>query len=307
MSGSRQNAPRTPRSKLSRREKAAVNGATNRELLKCYSILATGSIPGTSCLCLPESRHSSPPPVAPGRERSSFILKGLNEDSGIDTGTGSVTTLSESKWKWGSEHYHRALFHADEAFQRAIESDRYQDQARAQLYRGHCFRGLGEWKLAHQCYVRAACVRGPGWSATDIEGLTRQCQDMLEESRRVPACEPPTSSSLHARMTDGISSMSTGLSGSTRPGEWRKDPPGPLLGHDYSGESIRNGNGEKAAKSRSRRVESSQTGASFSKRDALRNSVGCLHPIPPLRKKQGSPNLKEHGRKGGMSWSSTED
>ncbi|KAM0335871.1 hypothetical protein ACHAQA_000921 [Verticillium albo-atrum] len=82
------------------------------------------------------------------------------------------------------ETYLGALRHADEAHRFATDFRRYQGMARAQVYRGHCFRGLGEWRLAHRCYVRGASVRGPGWGEVDIEGLTRECQDKMEEEER---------------------------------------------------------------------------------------------------------------------------
>ncbi|KAM0278922.1 hypothetical protein ACHAQH_004889 [Verticillium albo-atrum] len=77
--------------------------------------------------------------------------------------------------------YLEALAHANQAYKDAVDFHRWQEAARAEVYRGHCFRGLGEWKLAHECYVRGASVRGGGWAAVDIEALTRECQDRMDE------------------------------------------------------------------------------------------------------------------------------
>ncbi|EEY18176.1 predicted protein [Verticillium alfalfae VaMs.102] len=59
----------------------------------------------------------------------------------------------------GRDAYLDALAHASEAHRDAVELHRWQQAARAQVYRGHCFRGLGAWRRAHACYVRGASDR----------------------------------------------------------------------------------------------------------------------------------------------------
>ncbi|KAG7112800.1 hypothetical protein HYQ45_017088 [Verticillium longisporum] len=87
----------------------------------------------------------------------------------------------------GRDAYLDALAHASEAYRDAVEFQRWQQAARAQVYRGHSFRGLGAWRRAHACYVRGASVRGGAWAAVDIEGLTRECQDKMEEEAAAAA------------------------------------------------------------------------------------------------------------------------
>lgn len=72
-----------------------------------------------------------------------------------------------------------ALGSADEALSMATRSRRFDLEPRAQLFRGHVLRCWGRWPEAWQAYIRAASVRGAGYSGTDIKALTRECLEMM--------------------------------------------------------------------------------------------------------------------------------
>ncbi|KAH9228891.1 hypothetical protein K456DRAFT_40798 [Colletotrichum gloeosporioides 23] len=72
-----------------------------------------------------------------------------------------------------------ALEAADKALAIATNFGRFDLEPRAQLYRGHVLRAWGRWRAAWQAYIRAASVRGIGFSGTDIKGLTRECLEMM--------------------------------------------------------------------------------------------------------------------------------
>lgn len=77
-----------------------------------------------------------------------------------------------------------ALGWADTALEVAVDNALFQAQARAQLYRGHCFRATGRWRRALECYIRAASIKGIWWGRVDIEGLTQLCRAKLAGERR---------------------------------------------------------------------------------------------------------------------------
>ncbi|GKT50947.1 uncharacterized protein ColSpa_11128 [Colletotrichum spaethianum] len=74
---------------------------------------------------------------------------------------------------------HQALNFADKALATASHFHRFDLEPRAHLYRGHVLRAWGRWRAAHAAYVRAASVRGQGFSGTDIRGLTKYCLEMI--------------------------------------------------------------------------------------------------------------------------------
>ncbi|KAH0426181.1 hypothetical protein CcaCcLH18_10509 [Colletotrichum camelliae] len=80
-----------------------------------------------------------------------------------------------------------ALEAADKALAIATNFGRFDLEPRAQLYRGHVLRAWGRWRAAWQAYIRAASVRGIGFSGTDIKGLTRDCLEMM---RIEEECDP---------------------------------------------------------------------------------------------------------------------
>lgn len=74
----------------------------------------------------------------------------------------SITSLlAEANSLLNSHSTHRhtsfvaALDAANEAFQLASAQGRVDLAARAELLRGHCFRGLGHWTVAAECYEKA--------------------------------------------------------------------------------------------------------------------------------------------------------
>ncbi|OHE95293.1 hypothetical protein CORC01_09438 [Colletotrichum orchidophilum] len=75
---------------------------------------------------------------------------------------------------------HQALNSADQALAIAAHSHRFDLEPRAHLYRGHVLSAWGRWREAHAAYVRAASVRGVGFTGTDIRGLTRDCIVMIK-------------------------------------------------------------------------------------------------------------------------------
>ncbi|KAF6839073.1 hypothetical protein CPLU01_02087 [Colletotrichum plurivorum] len=79
-----------------------------------------------------------------------------------------------------------ALEAADQALAVASRARRFDLEPRAHLYRGHVLRAWGRWRAAHSAYVRAASMRGIGFSAHVIPGLTRECVEMIriEEERK---------------------------------------------------------------------------------------------------------------------------
>jgi hypothetical protein len=80
----------------------------------------------------------------------------------------------------------QALAVADEALATAVTFRRYELMPRAQLHRGHCLRGLGRWREAHEAYVRAA---GHGRLSMEVGRLTRECMERVvkEEVQRARA------------------------------------------------------------------------------------------------------------------------
>ncbi|KAL5604239.1 hypothetical protein BROUX41_002219 [Berkeleyomyces rouxiae] len=64
----------------------------------------------------------------------------------------------------------RALVKADQALQVGTIFSLPGMQAKAYLYRGHCFRALTMWTEAQHCYRRAI-----EYSAAEVEGLARKC------------------------------------------------------------------------------------------------------------------------------------
>ncbi|KAL2887891.1 hypothetical protein HOO65_040228 [Ceratocystis lukuohia] len=64
----------------------------------------------------------------------------------------------------------RALVKADQALQVGSIFSLLGMQAKAYLYRGHCFRALTMWDEARHCYQRAINI-----SAVDTENLARKC------------------------------------------------------------------------------------------------------------------------------------
>ncbi|KAK1589637.1 uncharacterized protein LY79DRAFT_517365 [Colletotrichum navitas] len=74
---------------------------------------------------------------------------------------------------------HQALNAADQALATASHFHRFDLEPRAHLYRGHVLRAWGRWRAAHAAYVRAASVRGQGFSGTDIRSLTGDCLAMI--------------------------------------------------------------------------------------------------------------------------------
>ncbi|KAK1728803.1 uncharacterized protein BDZ83DRAFT_648459 [Colletotrichum acutatum] len=75
---------------------------------------------------------------------------------------------------------HQALNAADQALAIAAHLHRFDLEPRAYLYRGHVLSAWGRWREAHAAYVRAASVRGVGFTGTNIRGLTRDCLTMIE-------------------------------------------------------------------------------------------------------------------------------
>lgn len=72
-----------------------------------------------------------------------------------------------------SPDYDLALHHADLALEAANALDKWRLVGRAQLYRGHCFRGMKRWEEAHKAYVRGASV-------ADVGSLTAECLLMMD-------------------------------------------------------------------------------------------------------------------------------
>ncbi|KAJ0376584.1 hypothetical protein COL26b_005209 [Colletotrichum chrysophilum] len=89
-----------------------------------------------------------------------------------------------------------ALEAADKALAIATNFGRFDLEPRAQLYRGHVLRAWGRWRAAWQAYIRAASVRGIGFSGTDIKGLTRECLEMM---RIEDECDPERKKSMMER------------------------------------------------------------------------------------------------------------
>ncbi|KAF0316485.1 hypothetical protein GQ607_016259 [Colletotrichum asianum] len=89
-----------------------------------------------------------------------------------------------------------ALEAADKALAIATNFGRFDLEPRAQLYRGHVLRAWGRWRAAWQAYIRAASVRGIGFSGTDIKGLTRECLEMM---RIEDECDPERKQSMMER------------------------------------------------------------------------------------------------------------
>ncbi|EXF78446.1 hypothetical protein CFIO01_11069 [Colletotrichum fioriniae PJ7] len=63
---------------------------------------------------------------------------------------------------------HQALNAADQALAIAAHLHRFDLEPRAYLYRGHVLSAWGRWREAHAAYVRAASVRGVGFTGTNI-------------------------------------------------------------------------------------------------------------------------------------------
>lgn len=152
----------TSRSGTSSVVRTEITRAINNSLLRCKILLECGSTGDfTYGHFLSQGQgNRSPRPITPS---SSVILSG---SSRARTAT--------------------ALSHADHALDLA---SRYYDQpqlvAKAQLFRGHCFRRMGQWDKAYWCYVRAASVRelaadkGP----EGLEALTKECQRRMGRRR----------------------------------------------------------------------------------------------------------------------------
>lgn len=99
-----------------------------------------------------------------------------------------------------------ALSHADHALDLASRCHYYDSPqlvAKAQLFRDHCFRRMGQWDKAYWCYIRAASVRefaadrGP----EGLEALTKECQRRMgrrgRESYYSSVSEEEVSSELY--------------------------------------------------------------------------------------------------------------
>ncbi len=88
-----------------------------------------------------------------------------------------------------------ALFHADQALEAATLSGPPDLQAKAEMFRGHCYRRLGRWKDAHRSYVRAASV--PAFAADrgseGLEALTAKCLRRAAKEKELAAFKDGTS------------------------------------------------------------------------------------------------------------------
>ncbi|KAL0942183.1 uncharacterized protein CTRU02_200069 [Colletotrichum truncatum] len=77
-----------------------------------------------------------------------------------------------------------ALQNANAALETATKSRRFDLEPRAHLYRGHVLRAWGRWRAAWQAYIRAASVKGIGFSDADVESLTRECWQMMRAQQQ---------------------------------------------------------------------------------------------------------------------------
>ena len=80
----------------------------------------------------------------------------------------------------GTEEVHHvelAMFHAVQALEAAALSHHTELEAKAEMFRGHCYRKLEKWADAHRSYIRAAAL--PSFAADKgpegLESLTREC------------------------------------------------------------------------------------------------------------------------------------
>lgn len=78
-----------------------------------------------------------------------------------------------------SPDYQLALNTADFALEMAQARNLWQQEAKAQRLRGHCFKGMGRWREAYNCYVRSASALD---GVDNVGDLTRECLEMLEQS-----------------------------------------------------------------------------------------------------------------------------
>ncbi|WPJ67100.1 hypothetical protein SMAC4_14115 [Sordaria macrospora] len=147
------------RGPLSRRSSAARTESTreiNNSLLRCKILLECGSTGDFTY--------------------DHFLSQGQGERCPRPT----TSILSGSRARTAT-----ALSHADHAFDLASNYDQPQLVAKTQLFRGHCFRRMGQWDKAYCCYIRAVSVRefaadrGP----EGLEALTKECQRMLGRRR----------------------------------------------------------------------------------------------------------------------------
>ncbi|KAH7376208.1 hypothetical protein B0T11DRAFT_346261 [Plectosphaerella cucumerina] len=147
--------------RISRVQRDSLGGIVNNLLFRCHTRLHMSGVPFLDPSTPPQGRTSSTsipsgrPLHATAAEKDLFALQVAG-----------------------------ALGWADTALEVAIDNGLFQAEARAQLYRGHCFRATGRWRRALECYVRAASVKGLWWGRVDIEGLTQLCRARLAGEKR---------------------------------------------------------------------------------------------------------------------------
>ena len=73
--------------------------------------------------------------------------------------------------------YNLALHSADLALEVAQSHNIWRLEAKTQRLRGHCFKGMGRWRQAYNCYVRGASVPD---ASENVEALTMECLKMME-------------------------------------------------------------------------------------------------------------------------------
>lgn len=73
--------------------------------------------------------------------------------------------------------YQLALHNADLALELAQMRNLWRLEAKAQRLRGHCFKYMGKWRQAYDCYVRSASALD---GAENVEALTKECLEMLD-------------------------------------------------------------------------------------------------------------------------------
>ena len=149
--------------RISRVQRDSLAGIVNNLLFRCHTRLHMSGVPFLD--------PGAPPQT---QSRASSMSAPTGRPLHATAGEKDVFALQVAG----------ALGWADTALEVAVDNGLFQAEARAQLYRGHCFRAVGRWRRALECYVRAASIKGLWWGRIDIEGLTQLCRARLAGEKR---------------------------------------------------------------------------------------------------------------------------